>query len=288
MNSAARLRIGELAQGAGVTVRTVRWYCDQGLLSPAGRSAAGYRLFDAEALARLELVRTLREIGLDLPAIKRVLDRELKLSEVAAAHADALEAQIRTLRLRYAVLRAVAARGAQPREVGLLHRLARLSAAERRLIVATIGGLAYRDLPNPIHRVGAVLDTASFHPGRTARDHLRVHAVAGQVRPSRVGEVLELAELVSAGHRRIGGFSLGMRQRLGLATALLGDPGVLILDEPANGLDPDGCDGSAACCTAWPLTAGPCWSPATSSPKSLRSPAASSSSATDSSSPRPH
>jgi DNA-binding transcriptional MerR regulator len=136
MNSAARLRIGELAQGAGVTVRTVRWYCDQGLLSPAGRSAAGYRLFDAEALARLELVRTLREIGLDLPAIKQVLDRELKLPEVAAAHADALEAQIRTLRLRHAVLRAVAARGAQPGEVGLMHRLARLSAAERRRIVA--------------------------------------------------------------------------------------------------------------------------------------------------------
>jgi DNA-binding transcriptional MerR regulator len=99
------------------------------------RSAAGYRLYGIEALARLELVRTLREIGPELPVIKKVLAREVDLADVAAAHADALEAQIRTLRLRHAVLRAVAARGSQPEEVALMHKLARLSAEERRRIV---------------------------------------------------------------------------------------------------------------------------------------------------------
>jgi len=106
--------------------------------------------------------------------------------------------------------------------------------------LAAIGGRRYRDIPDPVHRVGAALEAASFHPGRTARDHLRVHAAAGRVSQSRVGEVLELTGLAAAARRRIGGFSLGMRQRLGLATALLGDPSVLILDEPANGLDPQG------------------------------------------------
>jgi len=106
--------------------------------------------------------------------------------------------------------------------------------------LAAIGGRRYRDIPDPVHRVGAALEAATFHPGRTAHDHLRVHAAAGRVSRSRVGEVLELTGLAAAARRRIGGFSLGMRQRLGLATALLGDPGVLILDEPANGLDPHG------------------------------------------------
>ncbi len=101
-------------------------------------------------------------------------------------------------------------------------------------------GRPYRNLDEPAHRVGAVLEATAFHPGRSGRNHLRVVAAAAGIPRSRVEEVLELVDLKDAAGRRAGGYSLGMRQRLSLATALLGDPEVLVLDEPANGLDPAG------------------------------------------------
>jgi ABC-2 type transport system ATP-binding protein len=105
---------------------------------------------------------------------------------------------------------------------------------------ATIGGQAYANLKSPIHTVGALIDPGGFHPGRSGRNALRVLAKPARIADRRVDEVLDLVDLADAGHRRVRGYSLGMRQRLGLAAALLGDPAVLVLDEPANGLDPDG------------------------------------------------
>jgi ABC-2 type transport system ATP-binding protein len=101
-------------------------------------------------------------------------------------------------------------------------------------------GVQYRELEQPVRRVGVLLETFDAHPGRSGRNHLRVLAVAGGIPKSRVDEVLGLVDLREAGRRRVKGYSLGMRQRLGLAAALLGDPEVLVLDEPANGLDPQG------------------------------------------------
>ena len=98
----------------------------------------------------------------------------------------------------------------------------------------------YADLDRPALRVGAVLEATDFHPGRSGRDHLRTLGRAADLPDARVDEVLKLVELQSAAKRRVKGYSLGMRQRLGLAAALLGEPDVLVLDEPANGLDPEG------------------------------------------------
>lgn len=105
---------------------------------------------------------------------------------------------------------------------------------------ATIGGQRYRDLDDPPRTVGALLESNAFHPGRSGRNHLRILADATGIGNDRVDEVLALVHLDDAADRRVGAYSLGMRQRLGFAAALLGDPPVLVLDEPANGLDPQG------------------------------------------------
>jgi ABC-2 type transport system ATP-binding protein len=105
---------------------------------------------------------------------------------------------------------------------------------------ALVFGRRYRDLDDPARQVGAVLESNDFHPGRSGRDHLRALAAAAEVPSTRIEEVLALVELEGAADRRVRTYSLGMRQRLGLATALLGDPELLVLDEPANGLDPAG------------------------------------------------
>jgi ABC-2 type transport system ATP-binding protein len=105
---------------------------------------------------------------------------------------------------------------------------------------ATVGGLDYRAIPDPLRTVGAALESSGFHPARTGRNHLRVVCRAAGFPDRRADEVLSMVGLSDAARRKVRGYSLGMRQRLALATALLGDPRVLVLDEPANGLDPDG------------------------------------------------
>jgi DNA-binding transcriptional MerR regulator len=178
-----RITIGELARRTGLPVRTLRFYSDGELVVPADRSEAGYRLYDEDAAARVALVRTLRELGLDLPTIRRVLDRELALAGVAAAHAAALDAQIRVLRMSRTVARLAARRRSTPQEMTLMHQLARLSEAERRRIVDDF--------------LDEVLGGLDVDPDLAARMRMARPDLPDDPSPEQVEAWIELAELVA-------------------------------------------------------------------------------------------
>ncbi|MET8232411.1 MerR family transcriptional regulator [Micromonospora sp. NPDC005298] len=219
--------IGELARRTGLSVKTIRYYADSGLVPPTDRSPAGYRRYDPGAVARLELVRTLRELGLDLATIRRVVNKEVSLHEVAAAHAEALAVQIRVLRLRQAVLTVAARRGASPAEVDELHRMAHLTTRERGQLVADFLGSIFDDLGDQPAYPGAIVSMTPELPddpttgqieawlelvglcrdpefrGRMrqlARQHAADHDVPGLPRPDAVAVVRDgVASALAAG-----------------------------------------------------------------------------------------
>jgi DNA-binding transcriptional MerR regulator len=174
--------IGELSRRTGLPVRTIRFYSDSDVVPPADRTEAGYRLYGPDALARLELVRTLRDLGIELATIRRVLEREVSLADVAAVHAAALDAQIRVLRFRRGVLRAVASRSTDPQEMQRMHQLARMSDEERRRIVAEF-----------LDDVFAGLD---IDPQFAARMRAAQPELPDDPTPEQVDAWIELAELV--------------------------------------------------------------------------------------------
>jgi DNA-binding transcriptional MerR regulator len=182
MDGDMRYSIGDLARRTGLSVRTIRFYSDRGVLPPTSRSPAGYRRYDLDALARLDLIRTLRDLGVDLATIQRVLDRELSVPEVAAAHAQALDVQIRTLRLRRAVVRAVAKRGSSPQEMERMHNLVKLSDVERRRIVHQFIDEAFGDL--------------DANPDLVATLRTAMPELPDDPTPTQVDAWVELAELV--------------------------------------------------------------------------------------------
>ncbi len=178
-------------------------------------------------------------------------DEETAISSASAAATRPVRVEVRGLTKSFGPVRAVSDLGftVEPGQVtGFLGPNGAGKTTTLRMVLglihpdtgtATFDGVPYTALPEPTRTVGAVLETA-FHPARSGRNHLRVYCRAAGLPVSRADEVLRQVGLGDAGRRRAGDYSLGMRQRLALATALLGDPGVLVLDEPANGLDPEG------------------------------------------------
>lgn len=175
------LPIGDLARLTGLTVKTVRFYSDRGLVPPAARTAAGYRRYGPDAVARLEFVRTLRELGMDLATVGRIVDGVVPLSHVAAEHAAALDLQIGVLRRRRAVLAAVARRALRHEELTLMHQLAGLSGEER--------GWLFRAFLDEVFD-GFAADPAYTGVMRSLSPHLPDDAA-----PERVQAWVELAEL---------------------------------------------------------------------------------------------
>ncbi|HET6633860.1 MAG TPA: MerR family transcriptional regulator [Streptomyces sp.] len=209
------LTIGRLSRRTGMPVRTIRYWSDVGTLPPSGRTAAGYRLYDAASVARLELIRTLRELGLGLEDVRRVLERETTVAAVAAVHVDALDAQIHTLRLRRAVLSTVVARQSGTEETTLMNKLARLSTAERRQIMGDF-----------VEEVFGGIDT---DPQLREKMAWPATQLPDEPTPAQVDAWLELGELVQdpgfrRRMRRMAEFNAQGRARGGAA----GEPGAYL------------------------------------------------------------
>jgi DNA-binding transcriptional MerR regulator len=192
------LTIGQLAHHTGLSVRTLRFWSDEGAVPPVARSAGGYRLYDAESVARVELVRTLRQLGLGLDDVCRVLSGRTTVAEVADAHVAALDAQIRSLKVSRAVLSTVAKRGSTVEETALMNRLARLSAAERKQIIDEFKEEVFGGLDDPRLRTFSI-------------------ELPDEPTPEQVDAWIELAELV-----RDPGFRARLRTWMKLNTPVPG------------------------------------------------------------------
>ncbi|MEV0647261.1 MerR family transcriptional regulator [Phytomonospora sp. NPDC050363] len=230
--------IGELARTSGVPVRTVRFWSDEGVLPPTTRSAGGYRLYDSAAVARLELVRTLRELGLDLPMVREVLAGRSTLSEVAASHVRALDAEIRVLRTRRAVLSTVAHRDTTTEEMRLMHQLARLSAAERQRLIDDFVSETFAGIEDGAPGAGIAASMRSLPT-----------TLPDEPTPAQVDAWVELAELITDEDFR-------MRTRQMAVTGAMGGPAEPVPFEPATvvekvgaaveaGIAPDSPEGAA-------------------------------------------
>ncbi|MFC8494082.1 MerR family transcriptional regulator [Streptomyces sp. NPDC057235] len=196
------LTIGRLAHRTGLPIRTLRFWSNEGAVPPVDRSAGGYRLYDAESVARVELVRTLRELGLGLDEACRVLSGRITVAEVADAHVAALDAQIRSLKVRRAVLATVAKRGSTVEETTLTNRLAQLSAVERKQIIDEFKEEVFSGLDDP-----------------RLRDRVRTYSIElpDDPTPEQIDAWIELAELV-----RDPGFRARLRTWMELNTPLPG------------------------------------------------------------------
>ncbi|MFD4526961.1 MerR family transcriptional regulator [Streptomyces sp. NPDC058470] len=182
-DGAGLFTIGELARSTGLSVRTIRYWSDEGALPPVARSAGGYRLYDAASVARLQLIRTLRELGLGLNEVGRVLTGETTVAEVAATHVAALDAQIRSLKVTRAVLSTVARRGSTAEEMTLMNKLARLSAAERSRIADDFTEETFAGLDNA-------------DPDIRTRIRFSIAELPEDPTPAQVDAWVELAELM--------------------------------------------------------------------------------------------
>ncbi len=181
MDQDGLVSIGELARRTGLTVKKIRFYSDRGIVSPAGRTPAGYRRYDPEAVAHLALVRTLRELGIGLDDIRRVVDEELTLGEVAAEHAAALDAQINILRLRRAILTNAARRNHTLEEMELMHQMASLSETERQRLIDDF--------------LDAVFDDPRRYPSRAGVRRSMTPALPDDPTAEQLAAWVELAEL---------------------------------------------------------------------------------------------